>query len=147
MTEAKRIVIDANVGVLTVLDYPLSGAIAKRWGEWIDDAIEVYVPALWLNEVTSVIHKEQKLGAISEEEAVSALDTVLELDVECVTETPRLCRAAFKWATLLNHTAAYDGFYLALAEDLASPLWTGDRRLVRRAHQIDVPWVRFVGDA
>ncbi|GMR22418.1 MAG: type II toxin-antitoxin system VapC family toxin [Acidobacteriota bacterium] len=147
MTEAKRIVIDANVGVLTVLDYPLSDAVAKRWHDWIEDAIEVYAPGLWLNEVTSVIHKEQKLGAISKEEAVAALDTVLELDVECVTETPRLCRAAFKWATLLNQTAAYDGFYLALAEDLVSSLWTGDRRLVRRAHQIDVPWVRFIGDA
>ena len=146
MTEAKRIVIDTNVGVLTVLDYPLSDAVAKRWRVWIEDAIEVYAPGLWLNEVTSTIHKEQKLGAISKEEAVAALDTVLELDVECVPETPRLCRAAFRWATLLNQTASYDGFYLALAEELGSSLWTGDGRLVRRAHQIDVPWVRFIGD-
>ena len=82
-----------------------------------------------------------KLGAISKEEAVAALDTVLELDVECVPETPGLCRAASRWATLLNQTAAHDGFYLALAEESGSSLWTGDGRLVRRAHQIDVPWV------
>lgn len=77
---------------------------------------------------------------------MAALDTVLELDVECVPETPGLCRAASRWATLLNQTAAHDGFYLALAEELGSSLWTGDGRLVWGAHQIDVPWVRFIGD-
>jgi predicted nucleic acid-binding protein len=44
----------------------------------------------------------------------------------------------------LNRAAAYDSFYLALAETLQCELWTADRRL-RSA--IDLPWVRWAGSS
>ena len=43
----------------------------------------------------------------------------------------------------LNRAAAYDSFYLALAETLGSELWTTDNHLYNAAAQ---PWVRLVSD-
>jgi predicted nucleic acid-binding protein len=41
----------------------------------------------------------------------------------------------------LNRVAAYDSFYLALAERLDAPFWTADQRLSRAANQ---PWINVV---
>lgn len=41
--------------------------------------------------------------------------------------------------------AAYDAAYLALAEELAASLWTGDRRLYERL-AASGPVVRWIGD-
>ncbi len=40
----------------------------------------------------------------------------------------------------LNRAAAYDSFYLALAESLGCELWTADQRL---HNAVDLPWVRL----
>ena len=52
-----------------------------------------------------------------------------------------LAQAAFEWTLRLNRAAAYDRFYLALAETLGCELWTADTRLRNAA---DLPWVRGV---
>jgi predicted nucleic acid-binding protein len=41
----------------------------------------------------------------------------------------------------LKRAAAYDSFYLALAETLRSELWTADKRLVNAA---GVSWVHLM---
>ena len=46
---------------------------------------------------------------------------------------------AYDWTLRLRRAAAYDSFYLALAETLGVDLWTTDRRL-RTA--VDLPWVQ-----
>lgn len=50
---------------------------------------------------------------------------------------------AFDWTRRLNRIAAYDSFYLALAESLQCDLWTADRRLQGAVGQ---PWLHCVGD-
>ena len=52
-------------------------------------------------------------------------------------------RQAFDWTLRLNRAAAYDSYYLALAEALECDLWTADRRLL---NAVDLPWVRWVGE-
>ncbi len=51
-------------------------------------------------------------------------------------------RLAFDWTVRLNQAAAYDSFYLALAEALRCELWTADQHLYDAVGQ---PWVRWVG--
>jgi predicted nucleic acid-binding protein len=46
---------------------------------------------------------------------------------------------AYDWTLRLNRAAAYDSFYLALAETLGADLWTTDRRL---SAAVGLPWVR-----
>jgi predicted nucleic acid-binding protein len=50
---------------------------------------------------------------------------------------------AFAWTERLQRAAAYDSFYLALAESLGCEFWTVDKRLV---NAVDKPWVRLVDE-
>jgi predicted nucleic acid-binding protein len=50
---------------------------------------------------------------------------------------------AFDWTLRLRRVAAYDSFYLALAQRLGCELWTFDRRLANAAA---APWVRYMGN-
>ena len=52
-----------------------------------------------------------------------------------------LAQRAFAWTERLQRAAAYDSFYLALAEVRECDLWTVDKRLARA---VDRPWVILV---
>ena len=141
-----KIVIDANVGVHTVLDTPLNDQIDATWDFWRQKSAALYVPSLWLNEITSVIHRVHMMGEISEQKALEALNTALQLDLEIVHETEDLCVSAFQWASRLGQHAAYDGFYLALSEQLEAEFWSLDQRMVNRTQQIGVSWAHWMGE-
>jgi len=138
-----RIVIDANIGIHTVLETNLSDQVEAAWDLWRKEKAEIFAPNLWLNEVTSVIHRAYRIGEISEVVALEALDTAFKFDLEWVAATPELCRSAFTWASQLGQFAAYDGFYLALAEQLGAEFWTVDKRLANRSQQVGVDWVHL----
>jgi predicted nucleic acid-binding protein len=55
-------------------------------------------------------------------------------------------RSAFDWATRLHQKAAYDGFYLAAAEQLGAEFWTADKALANNAGQLGVSWVHWMGE-
>ncbi len=141
------VVINAGVGIYAIVDVPLSESAQTAWTRWQEDGVAVYAPAMWRSEVTSVLHKLFHLGQLTEAEAEAALETALSLDVQIVEADDELCRQSFRWATRLNTAAAYDAFYVALAERLSVPLWTGDRRLVNNARQNGVGWVNWIGEA
>jgi predicted nucleic acid-binding protein len=52
-------------------------------------------------------------------------------------------RIAFDWTLRLDRTAAYDSFYLALAESLRCDLWTAARHL---RNAVEQSWVRWAGE-
>jgi hypothetical protein len=72
-----KVVVDANIGVHTVLDTPLNDQIDAAWDFWRKSCAALYVPGLWLNEVTSVIHRAHMMGEISKQKALEALTTAL----------------------------------------------------------------------
>jgi predicted nucleic acid-binding protein len=139
-------VIDASTGIFEVIDNPLNKQVDLLWKEWAQQGFQVYVPQLWLNEVTSVLHKVLMQKLISEEKALLALDAVLALGVTVKPESSQDCRRAFNWATRLGQFAANDCFYLALAEEMGIEFWTADERLANRAKQLGVNWVRWIGE-
>jgi len=146
MPVSSTVVVDASTGIFEVIDSPLSVQVDLLWKEWAQEGVLVYVPHLWLNEVTSVVHKIFMQKLISEEKALLALDAVLALGVTVPEESLEDCRRAFNWATRLGQFAVHDCFYLALAEKLGTEFWTADERLANRAKQLGVNWVRWVGE-
>jgi len=48
-------------------------------------------------------------------------------------------------ATRLNLPAAYDAYYLALAEMLGCEFWTADKKLCNTVKD-SLPWVKFLGE-
>ena len=146
MLTSSVVVIDSSTAIYVVLDYPLSSQVEALWKSWIDADVKIVAPRLWLNEVTSAIHKVFMLKRIHEERALDALIAILSLGVELVEEDTALCLDAFAWATRLKHLPAYDSFYLALAEQSNAAFWTADKRLANRARQLGAAWVSWVGE-
>lgn len=140
------VVIDAGVGVLQVIAAPLSGRAEMRWSRWIQDGVEVCAPRLWLYEATSALHKIYMQRIINEKIAQQALEALLGLNVAFYKADLETCRMASRWATRLNHHAAYDGYYLALAETINAAFWTTDQRLVNRGRQLGASWVHWIGE-
>jgi len=140
-----RVVLDASVAVATALSLPYSPQ-AARLLEHLSGA-EIYVPALWEYEVVSTLRKSVALGRSTSAEAEGALERMLVLPSTRVAPDPGLHRAALRWADRLGQVVAYDAQYLALAERLGAEFWTADRRLVERARESGLVWVRWVGEA
>lgn len=146
MTKSSVVVIDAGVGIFQVAGGPLSEQIDARWQGWINEAVSVCAPRMWLNETTSVLHKIFKQNLVSEEQSREALEALLNLSIDFYEVDADACRQAFQWATRLDQHQAYDGFYLALAELLDASFWTTDQRLVNRARQLGIPWIFWAGE-
>ncbi|MFN8474931.1 MAG: type II toxin-antitoxin system VapC family toxin [Anaerolineae bacterium] len=141
-----RRVIDANIAIALALRYPYSAAASQRLMTWHDDGDELFVPSLWQYEVVSVLRKAVAAKMLSAADALEALDAIFVLQFTEVSPSLDTHRLALAWADRLNHAAAYDAQYLAAAEQLGAELWTADRRLVQRAQQLGVQWVRHVED-
>ena len=111
--------------------------------QWKHDGAILYAPTLWLYEMTSALCKVVRMRELTPAEGRQTLALVHRLGVQLIPPDDALARSAFEWTVRLNRTAAYDSFYLALAEALQCELWTADRRLHRA---VDLAWVRSAGD-
>jgi predicted nucleic acid-binding protein len=118
------IVVDASAVLELLLRGPASQAIASRIGS---DDEDLHAPHLLDLEVAQVLRRHAQAGAIGEERGRQALEDLADLDVARHPHDLFLPRI---WE-LRGHVTAYDAAYLALAEALAAPLVTLDRRLAR----------------
>jgi len=139
-------VIDSNIAVYAVTGMELSVPAAALLKSFRAKQTRLYAPRLWVYEVTSSIHKYLHVKYLTPDEAEQALKIALAFDINLMDEIPGLCQSAFQWATRLGQMAAYDGFYLAVAESLESPLWTGNKRLANAAKGLNLGWVHWMGD-
>ena len=146
MPNSSTIVVDANLAILHVIGGAQAERVDQLWISWVKQGKSICAPQLWLNEVTSVMHKSYKLGLLDEKKALSAMEAVLELGVEIHSQDIALCRQAFQWASRLNQVKAYDAFYIALAQRLKAECWTADERLANRCQQIGASWVKWAGN-
>jgi predicted nucleic acid-binding protein len=138
------VVIDASLAVFSVLNTPHSAAAARAMDHLAQRGDVPFAPGLWWFEVTSVIHAYRFANLITEATAYQALELLTAgLGVQQV-DVP--IRSAFDWATRLRQKAAYDGFYLAAAEQLGAELWTADQALVNNAQQTGASWVHWMGE-
>ncbi len=116
-------VVDASVVVAALVD---SGSIG-RWAEselWGD---ALAAPHLLPVEVSNILRRAVQKGDISEDVGALAHADLLDLRVELF---PYEAVALRVWE-LRHGITAYDACYVALAEQLGSPLATLDRKLAR----------------
>jgi predicted nucleic acid-binding protein len=140
----RRLVVDAGICYMMVAPVEATAHIWELISGQIAAGAHLYAPTLLRYELTSTLTKTISLGGMSEARGRESLRQALALPVNLVTPDASLTRAAFDWTRRLRRAAAYDSFYLALAQTLDCELWTGDRRLANAAN---VAWVRLVGQA
>ena len=117
------LVVDASLVVAALVDDGRDG----RWAESMLGAEPLAAPHLMPVEVTSILRKATLNGDISLDVAALAHADLLALPVELF---PYEAVAPRVWELRENLTT-YDAWYVALAEGLASPLATLDRKLSR----------------
>ena len=144
--EPPILVIDAGIAAFTVLGGSINKATERAWAGWRKTHAELFAPQLWRFEVTSMLRKANALGDIKTHEAQDGLAAILAFNVTLVAPDDELCRSALRWAERLKQSAAYDGFYLALASRLQAEFWTTDRRLANAARQSGVRWTHWIGE-
>ncbi len=137
----KSLVVDASLTMRLILPDPRRSALRARMERWLQEGYALVAPDLWLYEMTTALCKAAFFGMITAEEAENSLPLVSELAIQLVAADAEQARLAFVWTRRLNRAAAYDSFYLALAESLGCELWTADQRL---HNAVSLPWVRLV---
>jgi predicted nucleic acid-binding protein len=115
------LIVDASVVVAALVDSGPTG----RWAESELAAGELAAPHLLPVEVANILRRAALAGDISEDTAALAHADLLELRVELY---PYEAVAARVWE-LRHNVTAYDACYVSLAEQLAAPLVTLDRKL------------------
>ncbi len=114
---------DASVVVSALVDAGPEG----RWARSVLAGGTLAGPELLFAEVTNVLRRLEQAGQIPEFQAAVAQRDAMRLNVQTFPYSPFAARI---WDLRKNLTA-YDGWYVALAETLDSPLATLDGRLVR----------------
>ena len=107
---------------------------------------KILIPSLWFIEVTSVLAKLVHFGQISSQDSKDTLQLALNLDVEVIEPDRRQCQLALEWAFRLNRAAAYDCFYLAIAESFDIPFWTADKRLYNALKNLNLNWMKWIDE-
>ena len=101
---------------------------------------------LWLYEVISGIRKYRYANLITTKQAETAVELAISFGIEFIEETLTLCRSALRWADRLGQMAAYGSVYIAAAESLDCPFWTGNEKLVNNARAAGAGFVYWIGE-
>jgi predicted nucleic acid-binding protein len=140
------LVVDASLAVWSVVPAAAAVDTLGLIGDWRSRGLRLVAPDLLLAEGTSAIRRLVHSGLLSMERGAVALEDLFDLAIDCVPPNAERCRAAARWAERLGQAKAYDGFYMALAEELTAELWTADRSLARAARERSLAWVRWAGE-
>ena len=140
-SQGSSLVIDAGIGFALCVE-PGSSNLRRALAAAVENGTSVYAPTLWHFEVTSIFTKAVHFQQMNESMARQAMQLMGEMQIELVHPDPELTIQAFNWTRRLNRAAAYDSFYLALAQRLGADLWTMDKRLVNGVNEA---WVHYMG--
>jgi predicted nucleic acid-binding protein len=141
---SERLVIDASFAFRLILPGPHQEGYRSLATEWHENGSLLCAPTLWVYEMTSALCKVVAFDQISHDQGRQALALARGLGLRLFPPDDPQIKLAFDWTMRLGRSAAYDSFYLALAETLQAELWTADKRLSNAA---DVPWVYLVGES
>lgn len=118
-----RVVCDASAVVAVLLDSGSDG----RWATARLENADLFAPTLLPYECSNVIRRAELSAAISADQAAQAHADLLDLPIDL---WPHDLLATRVWELRAN-LSGYDAAYVALAEILAAPLVTMDRRIPR----------------
>ena len=138
------VTIDAGVAFRLIAPHPRQQRYVDLVESWQRAGYQLCAPTLWAFELTSTFTRMVRHGDLNAATGRDGLRMAYALGVQLIEPDEEQALKAFAWTERLKRTAAYDSFYLALAERLGCELWTADRRLVNAASQ---SWVRLVEEA
>jgi predicted nucleic acid-binding protein len=139
-----KICVDASLALKLVLPESDSDLAEIQWQNWTGASIEIIAPDLFTYETTSVLRNRVYRKEITQSEADEALHILTSLDIT-YHQPGAIRQSTWGLARRLNRPTAYDAFYLALAQDENSALWTGDKRLYN-AVKDQLKWVHTLGE-
>lgn len=135
------LIIDAGIAFKLIAPHPHQQVYIDLITEWKQAGYQLCAPTLWVYEVTSVFTKMARFGQLSMQTSREGVRLAHRLGVQLVAPDEAQAVKAMYWMEKLQRAAAYDSFYLALAETLDCELWTTDKKLVNAVAQ---PWVKLV---
>lgn len=138
-------VIDAGVVLALVLPLPFSNQASACIRSAREAREDLYAPALLEYEVCSALRRAVSRRLIDEDTASRAMSLIEALGIRPITPASSLHERALKWAALLQQSKAYDGQYVALAEEMHCDLLTADQRLAHAAQALGATWVKSLG--
>ncbi|MBK8988292.1 MAG: type II toxin-antitoxin system VapC family toxin [Chloroflexi bacterium] len=133
------LVIDANLTFRYLLPGEAHEQLRPLFHQWEAQGVTLIAPTLWAYETASIISKTVHFGHLTEAEGEALLQMAGAFTVQLIPPDGELLSRAYTWTRRLNQAAAYDSFYLALAERLNCDFWTADLRLANAARQ---PWIK-----
>jgi predicted nucleic acid-binding protein len=143
VTVESKICVDASLALKLVLPKSDSDLAQAQWQHWVGAAVEIIAPDLFTYETISVLRNRVYRKEITQSEAGEALRILASLDITYY-QPAAIQQSTWELARRFNRPTAYDAFYLALAQDENSPLWTGDNRLYN-AVKDHIKWVHTLG--
>jgi predicted nucleic acid-binding protein len=139
------IVVDTSLAVKWAVFEDDSDTARALLDEWIEAALTLIVPALFIYEVTNTLYRKIGRTSLTMDGAKQGLEYLLNLGI--ILDMPQdgaLSLRAMELAQQFRLPATYDAHYLALAEREACDYWTADERLWNGVKQ-ELPWVRWLG--
>lgn len=135
------VVVDTSIVIKWVLYEPDSPFAQALLSEWINKEMEIRAPVLLGYEITNILYQKVRKGEITHAQAYKALTRALKSDLVLDSSTGTVLNLkAMEFADRFHLPAAYDAYFLALAERRGCELWTADTRMWRavRGH---LDWV------
>lgn len=126
---------------MSLIPGPLQIRARELLAKWDQEGRILRSPTLWRYEATTTLTKAVCFGSVTSSEVRVLLALLQSLEIESVPPDNEQMARALAWTERLRRVAAYDSFYLALAETLGCELWTADRHL---ANAVGVPWVHCI---
>ncbi|WP_135257325.1 type II toxin-antitoxin system VapC family toxin [Thermus caldilimi] len=126
------LVLDASFLVRLLLAESEETPAVQHYREWKAKELEMALPSLALYEAANALYRYARAGETTLGEAQTLWRQALRLGFRYFQE-PWIHTRALELGHELGLGAVYDAHYLALAEGLAAPFWTADRRLYQKA--------------
>lgn len=139
------VVVDASLALKWVILEEDTDSARALLAEWIQAAMTLIAPTLFIYEVTNTIYRRIGRTESMLDEAKQTLEDLLRRGpILDVPQDATLSLRAMDLAQQFRLPATYDAHYLALAEREACDYWTADERLWNGVKET-LPWVHWLG--
>ena len=136
-------VIDASLAAMWVIPEEYSSSALALTEQWGRTNTHLIAPCLMMTEVTNALYKRVIRGETDLLTTLKALEIIMEFNIE-IREEPGLHVRAMELSDRLKMTNTYDCHYLALAEMISCPFWTGDKKFYNAASKT-FPQIKWIG--
>lgn len=139
-----KVCVDASFALKLVLPEDYSDKVHLIWSQWVKKRADIYAPYLLMYETHSVIRNKVYRNELAPEEGETAIEVLMGQNI-MLYHARTVEKIAWEFAKKYDRPTLYDAFYLAVAKELKTELWTADKRLCSSLNN-EISWVRYVFD-